>query len=572
MLSRSRSVLLLLVAAACGGPSKDLPTTPAAIGQALGDGANLRLTSVQFTQSIQDAENSLPLVAGAPIAVNVLVQRSTESSDEVPVVLRLYRNGTVIREDTAHTGGILSRSINEAAPSAQFLIPASVVVGGVSWQVELDPARTVPDSTRADNVLPASAPAALNIVALPPLHVRLVSIVLGNDDDAEGHVSEANAEKYLKVLRQTMPTGTISYAIARPITTMASFGTAPTGGAPNFWMSVLQEVDVARMVSSLPSAYWYGAVTPPEGFTKYTNGGYGYIPSNPTDVGASTRSAVGFGVSEAASASFVSKTLAHELGHTFGRAHAPSCSASSPLDARFPSSNGVILLPGFDVWSWANGEARSALSVSRTTGDVMGYCTSVWSSAYTWNAVLRWRLASAGLTAQVMREPAIIVAGSVSADGEVSLRPALEATVAIPAANASGDMTVELRDDDGNVLGRQQVVSASVDHGTGARHFLAILPASAAAGARVIAATSRTGRSAAIRSTDGTPALQIRALPGGRTEVTASAGRAVMLRDANSGELLGIGWNGRVVVRHHGAVSASVSNGIRSRTNLVVLK
>lgn len=568
-----RAALLATLLVACRSGTGDGPTTPQPGEPPVGDGANLRLAGVQFTQNIQNADGSLPLIAGQPIAVNVLVARSKESTGEVPVVLRIYRNTALVLSDTVRTGGVLGPSVNDATPSAQFLIPGSTVAAPLYWQVEIDPARTVGDSTRTDNLLPGPTAALLNVINVAPIPVRLVSIVLGNHGGVAGDVSASNIDRYLQTVRQTLPVGSIAASIAPPLTTMADFGETPNGGGLNFWTRVLQELDIARLVSQQPTAYWYGAVAPPSGYTKYTFGGYGYIPIIPSAAGAGTRAAVGFGIGPNVNAAFVSKTLAHELGHNLGRLHAPSCAAGSPLDSAFPDSLGTILTTGHDVWSWAAGLARGALSVSRATGDVMGYCGNVWGSAYTWNGIMLWRQATPPIIARVQREPAIIVVGTVAADGSISLRPALEADVAIPTRDEAGDIDVELRTESGAVLGRQRVATARVDHADGERHFVAVMPSSSIGAARVVSATSRTtGRAAVIRASDADASLQVRQLDGTRSEIRSASGGAVMVREAGSGELLSIGWNGRAVVSHRGAITATVSNGVRSRTEVIRLR
>lgn len=557
---------LLVAFTACGGSSNtDQPTEPP-----VGDGANLQLVSVQFTQGTQDAAGSIALVAGQPVAVNVSVSRSKESTDDVPVVLRLFRGGSLIRTDTARTGGVLGPSYSPSAPSAQFLIPATLVNGALSWQVELDPARTVGDSSRFDNLLPGTTPGALSVVALAPISIRFIPIILSSHENATGSLSSGSTERFVQTIRQTMPVGAIVTVIGPGLTSSANFGTPPVGAAASFWTSVLQELDVARVSSPQRAAYWYGVVGAPSGYTRYTNGGYGYIPNGATETGGGTRSAVGFGVSSSNSAAFASKTLAHELGHMLGRLHAPSCSAGSPIDANFPDALGTILLPGFDVWSWASGLSSRALSVSASTGDVMGYCAEVWASPHTWSGILRWRQLSQPVVAQVRAEPAVLIAGSIAPNGSVSLRPALDGDAVIPASDPIGDVVVELQADGGAVIVRQQLQSTRVDHGDGARHFLAVLPRPAAQNAAAVVATSRDGQSAVVRAAAGDATVHVRTLRGNRTEVTTPSGRAILLRDATSGEVLSIGWNGRAVVPAGGAISATVSNGVRSRTELLL--
>ncbi len=551
---------------ACGDSAEPpQPTEPP-----VGDGANLRLLAVQFTQGVQDASGSIGLVAGTPTAVNVLIGRSKVNAGSVPVVLRLFRGGSLIRTDTVRTSGVLGPTVDATAPSVQFLIPAAVVSGALSYQVEIDPARTVGDSSRQDNLLPGTTPGGLNVVALQPISIRFVPIILASHDNTVGSVGTGGAERFVQTIRQTMPVGAIATDIGTPLTSSANFGAPPTGAAPAFWTSVLQELDIARVSSPQRAAYWYGVVGAPSGYTRYTNGGFGYIPNGVNDTGSGTRTAVGFGVSNSNSAAFASKTLAHELGHMLGRLHAPSCSAGSPLDGSFPDAQGTIAQTWIDVWSWASGASTGATPISASTGDVMGYCAAVWSSPHTWSGILRWRQQSQPVIAQVRSEPAVLIAGSVAADGTVSLRPALDGDAIVPAAVPTGDVTIEVHGEGGTVIARQQVQSARVDHADGERHFLAVLPRAASTRAVAAVATTRNGQSAMLRADASGPGnVQVRTVRGARTEVSTSPGRAVLLRDANSGEVLAIGWNGRAVVSTRGAITATVSNGVRSRTELI---
>ena len=300
-----------VIACACtaGDPAAP-PTTPPRIGA---DGANLRPVAVQFTQGSQNSDGSIPLVVGMPAAANVLVERSRESVAEVPVVLRLFRGQTLLRVDTARTSGVLSKSVNPASPSVQFLISGTLVTDSLAWQVEVDPAQLVADSVRTDNQLPAT-PALLNIVPLPPLHVHFVPIVLAAHAGVTGDVSASNAEQYLAGVRALLPTGALTFSIGTPLTVQQSLGTPPDGGALNFWSSIVADVDIARLISTTRSSIWYGIVPAPTGFTRFTNGGYAYIPSDPAGTGGGTRSAVRSPASEPAECQPGSKRAAPGRG------------------------------------------------------------------------------------------------------------------------------------------------------------------------------------------------------------------------------------------------------------------
>ena len=559
--------LLAALITACGGGKPDVPTGP--VPPVLpGDAANMRIASVQLTQATQDAQGTLPLIAGVAAAVNVLIERTRDSAVNAPVVLRLFRAGALIRTDTARTRGVLSPTTDLMAPSAQFLLPADVVSGDLSWQVQLDPAQLVPDSRRDDNTFPAAGPASVVVVQLPPLEMHFVPIIVST----AGNVTTANLDAYLQTARELLPIGPISATIGQPLATANSFGTPPNGGAPGFWTSTLAELDLARLMSTRPNAHWYGVVAPPAGFSNVTNGGWAYIPADPASVGANTRTALGVNVGWFNAPTQSRDLVAHELGHTFGRRHTASCNGGSPLDDAYPNATGVIQAIGHNVQSWARGETSTAPSIVAMTPDVMGLCTRPWIGPYTWNAIRLSRQASGVVTTRTARVPAILIAGVISADGSVSLRPALEADVAMPAPPAAGDVTVELLDVNGTVVARSAVVATDVDHASGEKHFVAILPSGAASAAARMVATTRSGRAVSISAAASNDAVSATLLPNGMTTLRSARGRAMLVRDATSGDMLAIGWRGTATLAVAGPIAVSTSNGVRATRVTVGLR
>jgi hypothetical protein len=565
---RPRLGLLAALITACSSSKSDVPTGPVPPVTPGGSGANMRIASVQLTQATQDQQGSLPLISGVAAAVNVLIERSRDSAVNAPVVLRLFRSGALIRTDTARTRGVLGATSNFASPSAQFLLPATVVSGNLSWQVQIDPAQTVPDSIRGDNTFPDTGTTSVAVIDLPQLEVHFVPIIVA----APGNVTTANLDAYLQTARELLPVGPISATIGTPIATANFFGTPPSGGAPAFWTSTLAELDLARIMSARPTEHWYGVVAPPAGFSNVTNGGWAYIPADPASAAANTRTALGVNVGWFNAPTQSRELVAHELGHTFGRRHNTSCGGGNPLDTSFPNATGATQAIGHDVQSWARGENNAAPSIAASTFDIMGLCTRPWIGPYTWNAVRLSRQASAVVTTRTARVPAILVAGVISADGAVSLRPALEAEVTMPAATAAGDVTVELRDVNGLLLASRTAVATDVDHANGEKHFVAILPSGAAAAAARIVATTREGRAASISASASDDTVSATLLSTGMTTLRSARGRALLVRDAQSGEMLAIGWHGTATVAVAQPIIVSTSNGVRAKRITVALR
>jgi hypothetical protein len=360
------------------------------------DGANLRLERVVFTQVVQNDAFSIPLVAGAPAVAKILVSRSRESVVEVQVVLRLFRAGTLVHTDTTRTGGVLSRAYSLSASSAEFLLPAQLVAPDITWQVELDPRHRLPDSTRADNRLPAAGTDSLRTVAVRPFRVRLIPVVLARHANITGDVSLANAEVYLRSTRQLFPLGDVRVSIGAPLVTQADFGAPPDGGGTMaFWEPVLGDIEQARAASGALDEHWYGVVPVPPGFGNIRFGGLAYLGFSAGGGVYPSYAAVGVDAL-GSSPAFASMTLAHELGHNLGRTHAPGCSPAPPVDTTFPSGSGAITSVGHDVWSWLSGVSVGAPTVGAATADIMSYCAPPrWISAHNYTMILDWRRAAA---------------------------------------------------------------------------------------------------------------------------------------------------------------------------------
>ena len=494
---RAAVVCLLLSAGSCGRGAGDGPTPPPRTGAA--DGANLRLISVAFVQVVQDDAASVPMIAGAQVAANVLVQRSREIVAEVPVVLRLFQAGVLLRADTGRTGGVLGPAYSAAAPSAQFLIPGSFVAPGLTWQVEIDPLHTIADSSRNDNIFPVSLPAPINVVSVPPLRIHFVPITLASHANVTPDISSANVESYLKVIRQIHAPGGVVATIEPPLTVQASFGVPPSGGATGFWDTVLSDVDLLRLRSAAPMDIWYGLVAMPPEFTRSVTGGLGYVSPTPGSASTVAQSSASLAIGPFASQQYVQLSTAHEIGHNMGRLHAPGCNAPAPLDGAYPDPSGAIQYTGFDVASWVNGDARGALSVPASSYDIMTYCASKWISVHNYKALLEWRRQAASVVTRTSRAPVILISGTVSAAGDVTLRSAIEANVIVPASDSAGDVSVQLLSAGGAVLRQLRVASVALDHGDGMRHFVAIVPIEMVAAATEIRANTRSGSAAVGR-------------------------------------------------------------------------
>ncbi len=439
------------------------------------------VTDAQFTQGVQAANGSIPMVLGGGAAVvNVLVRAATTTSASTQLVLRLFDpSGGLVRADTATTRGPLGPTPSYLAPSAQFLLPSSLLQPGMQWQLVRDPKGLLPDDSTANDAFPRGGRAALATVSVPGLRVRFVPIVLASHGNATGAVSNGTLPEYLRTALSVHPLGTVSGFVGTPFTTSASFGTPPSGGAAPFWQQVLGELDLARIADTDSQVHWYGVVAPPPGFTYTAYGGFAYIPLSGQSTGPGTRTAVGVQIGWFNRPTQSRDLVAHELAHHFGRTHAP-CGGASAVDASFPYAGGVIGLPGHDVYAWANGIAASAAPVDPQTGDVMGYCFPAWSSDYTFRGILQFRqppVIAAGRPGTARTEPVLVVRGTVEAGRPMTLEPAFVFTARPTRPERTGAYRLEGFTVDGRVLFAYDFEPAVLDHAPDARHFMFAIPA-----------------------------------------------------------------------------------------------
>jgi hypothetical protein len=263
-------------------------------------------------------------------------------------------------------------------------LPGNWVAPGLRVELQADPNDQVAESDESDNALTLSP----SVGAGTALHLTVVPVV---------HRGQApSIPNFAQTLWRIWPLQSIASNTRAPYTFSGALG--PSDG--HAWSQLLDELRILRQTDG-SGRYYYGFVR-----VSYTSGiaGIGYI-GHP----------VAAGWDHAGSAPAV---MAHELGHNFGRAHAP-CGTSG--DPNYPYPNGLIGTWGYDL------ESRTLRDPSERY-DLMSYCSPQWVSDYTYEGAQRF-LEQNPPRPQSLPQAGLLFSGRIRGD-EVVFNPPLRLAVA----------------------------------------------------------------------------------------------------------------------------------------------
>lgn len=316
-----------------------------------------------------------PVVQGKGALVRMFVEPLRGyTPHEVQGVFTLTNGGDVTRLEAKLTPRAASLD-DDLASSINFDVPAAAlgvdtVISAAVVEVKCDPKRKpnprarIPDSD--SEPLEATKIGTLRLVVVP---VRSGGFVPDTSATAIEGLRAAFSAHY--------PAPTVEVRVAPVL----SWNYAVTSSGQG-WSELLNAITRQRQRDNVASdVYYLGLVAPARRRSDFCSGGCvsGLAPLNLTGAtGDQVGLSLGFGGQSTYS------SAVHEIGHAYGRPHAPCGGAADP-DRRYPYRSGEI-----GGWGW---DARSQELIAPNVKDFMGYCEPQWISDYTYAALAERSLA-----------------------------------------------------------------------------------------------------------------------------------------------------------------------------------
>jgi peptidase M66-like protein len=507
---------------------------------------DLRIAGVQLIQSTQRSDGSVPMIAGRDALLRVFVIATGGQQAQPTVRVRLFSGGLPVDSVSVPAPvSLVPTAVDTAslASSWNVLIPGARVMSNLSLQAVVDPGDEVAETDESDNLWPGNAPQSVAVQSVPSFALRFVP-VRQSVNNLTGRVSATNKDSLAETSRRMHPLGSTAVSLRQVYVTSAPV--LVSDDANGAWSQILSEIYTLRNNETFGGDY--------TGIVQVTYGGgiagLGYVGAPAAISWDKASSAAG--------------VIAHELGHNFGRNHAPCGNPSGP-DPNYPYPDGSIGTWGLDL-------PALTLKAPGTYKDVMSYCNPDWISDYNYMAILSFRGGSAVRQAasQGPAQDGLMVWGRIR-NGTVVLEPSFRVHAPIRLPEQPGANQVSGYDVNGN-----RVFGVSFDGVTVAdlpggeeRHFAFVVPLTGGEMSRL--ATMRlTGRGLTVRQTRTIPVASARGpeivqRPDAAELRWDPAYPLAVVRDAATGEIISFARGGNVrIPSGNGPVTLELSEGVSS--------
>jgi hypothetical protein len=404
---------------------------------------DLTIGHVEITQAVQTDSNSVTLVANRQTVVRVYTQsNSSYTVDGVYVSISAYRSGSELPSSPLSVGpGISPVTWSRADINTSFntLLPSAWLSGNVTLYMTVNPSETVDENDYTNNTVTKS----MSFTSVPALNITVVPIYYRHSSTGKIY-SPASSSFIQAAFERFYPVGTVN------VTVHSQY--AFSGNLNNYeaWSNLLDIVTTIKENEGAPESQVYYGLIPlldSNGNTWWGSSGGGYAGLGWVGY------RVAIGITDAYLKQYEyyvnGKDIAnHEVGHNFGRYHAPCGDPSNP-DSNFPYTNGVVGQYGFDMSAWQ--------VIPKTYQDIMGYCDPNWISDYTYLGLLENQLDYGAREIALSTTDNLYVRASIGDDGTAILQPVYALPGYPDETPADSEYTLEFIDANGDVIAFQPV-------------------------------------------------------------------------------------------------------------------
>ncbi|MGH7678735.1 MAG: zinc-dependent metalloprotease family protein, partial [Gemmatimonadaceae bacterium] len=296
--------------------------------EALPANLNLKIDKVYLTQATQDAEGTIPILAGKSALLRVFGLANQCNSGTRPVVRVTLSTGGQFDIEAEEDSVRMEPLEGVLASTWDVVLPPAYVQTGMTVVAEIDATNLVAEANEDDNRYPPAGTASVDVRAAPLVALTFVPITQTvNNAPLTGDVTPQNAEQFLAFSRKVHPVGDYDVQFREPYTTTRGPIQSSTS-----WGQLLGDLNAVRTAEG-SSRYYHGILK-----VSYSSGvaGIAYV-GDPT-----RRTGITWDHLPSAS-----RVMAHELGHNFGRFHT-NCGGPLSVDTQYPYAGGSIGVFGWD--------------------------------------------------------------------------------------------------------------------------------------------------------------------------------------------------------------------------------